>query len=166
MRSWAVLAVVLVATGVAGCDGSEREAMSRDAQVYVVTIRDVVAEEPPPPDPDVLPVVYVIGVGEEDIAADIQADVAAELKDEVDVRFADARAEAVLADDEEVPVRDHGVLVAVGALAPESDDADAVDVEVEVYRSEVDWSKLVVTIGRQSSQWTVTSTSVVPPGDA
>ena len=161
-----MLAVVLVAAGVAGCDGSKREEMSRDAQVYVVTIRDVVAEEPPPADPDVLPVVYVIGVGEEDIAADIQADVAAELKDEVDVRFADARAEAVLADDDEVPVRDHGLLLAVGALAPESD-ADAVDVEVEVYRSEADWSRVVLTVGRRSSsQWTVTSTSVVPPDEA
>ena len=64
-----MLAVVLVAAGVAGCDGSARDEMSRDAQVYVVTIRNVVAEEPPPADPDVLPVVYVIGVGEEDIAA-------------------------------------------------------------------------------------------------
>jgi hypothetical protein len=161
-----VLAVVLVAAGVSGCDGSAREEMSRDAQVFVVTIRDVVAEEPPPADPDVLPVVYVIGVGEDDIAADIQADVAAELKDEIDVRFADARAEAVLADEDEVPVRDHGVLVAVGALTPEGDDDDPVDVEVEVYRSEADWSNLVVTIGRQSSQWTVTSTSVVPAGEA
>ena len=160
-----MLAAVLVATGVTGCDGSAREQMSRDAQVYVVTIRDVVAEQPPAADPDVLPVVYVIAVGEEDIAADIQADVYAELKDEVDVRFADERAEAVLEDEEEVPVRDHGVLLAVGALAPESDD-DAVDVEVEVYRSKVDWSDLVLTIGRHSAQWTVTSTSLVPPGDA
>ena len=161
-----MLAVVLVAAGLAGCDGSARDEMSRDAQVYVVTIREVVAEEPPPADPDVLPVVYVIGVGEEDIAADIQADVAAELKDEVDVRFADARAEAVLADDDEVPVRDHGVLVAIGALAPESDE-DAVDVEVEIYRSEADWSRVVVTVGRRSSsQWTVTSTSVVPTDEA
>jgi len=161
-----VLAVVLVAAGLAGCDGSARDEMSRDAQVYVVTIRNVVAEEPPSADPDVLPVVYVISVGEEDIAADIQADVAAELKDEVDVRFADARAEAVLADDDEVPVRDHGVLVAIGALAPESDE-DAVDVEVEIYRSEADWSRVVVTVGRRSSsQWTVTSTSVVPTDEA
>ena len=163
-----MLAVVLVAAGVAGCDGSARDEMSRDAQVYVVTIRNVVAEEPPPADPDVLPVVYVIGVGEEDIAADIQADVAAELKDEVDVRFADARAEAVLADEDEVPVRDHGLLLAIGALAPESDDDVAdVEVEVEVYRSEADWSRVVLTVGRRSSsQWTVTSTSVVPPDEA
>ena len=53
-----------------------------------------------------------------------------------------------------------GVLVAVGAVPP---DDDPVDVHVEIYRSEVDWSKLVLTIGRRSSQWTVTSESVVPP---
>ena len=140
--------------------------MSRDAQVYVVTIRDVVAEEPPPADPDVLPVVYVIGVGEDDIAADIQADVAAELKDEVDVRFADARAEAVLADEDEVPVRDHGVLVAVGALAPESDDGRR-----RRGGRGLPLGGRLVQPGRSrsagaSSQWTVTSTSVVPPGEA
>ena len=61
--------------------------------------------------------------------------------------------------------RGGAVALAVGALAPESDDAP-VDVEVEIYRSEADWSNLVVTIGRQSSEWTVTSTSVVPPGEA
>ena len=47
--------------------------VSRDAQVYVATIRDVLADQPPPDDPDVLPVVYVVGVGETTIPADVQA---------------------------------------------------------------------------------------------
>lgn len=158
-----MLAVVLAATGGAGCDGSTPEELSRDAQVYVAAIRDVVDAEPPPADQDVLPVVYVIGVGEEDIAADVQAEVAVALKDDVDVRFADRRSEAVREDEEDMPVRDHGVLIAMGALPA---DADAVDVDIEVYRSDVDWSKRVLTIGRGPSQWTVTSTSLLPSGDA
>ena len=93
----------------------------------------------------------------------MQAEVVGELDEDADVRFADASAEAVLEDEDDAPVRDDGVLVAVGELPPEG---DPVDVEVEVYRSEVDWSKRVLTIGRRSSQWTVTSSSVLPPGEA
>lgn len=160
-----MVAVVLAATGVAGCDGSMGEELSRDAQVYVATIRDVVANQPASADPDVLPVVYVIGVGEQEIAADVQAEVAAELKDDIDVRFADERAEAVLEDEEDAPVRNEGLLIAMGALPPDGD-ADAVDVGIEVYRSDVDWSKRVLTVGRGSAQWTVTSTSLLSSGDA
>ena len=158
-----VLAVTLGSGVVAGCDGSNGAAVSRDAQVYVATIRDVLAEQPPPTDPDVLPVVYVVGVGEKAIPADVQAEVAVELDDDADIRFADQRSEAVLEDEEDVPVRDEGVLVAVGELLP---DVDPVDVTVEVYRSEADWSKVVLTIARGSSQWTVTSSSVVPTADS
>lgn len=160
-----MLAAVLAATGAAGCDGSAREQMSRDAQVFVAAIRDVVDDQPPPADPDVLPVVYVIGVGEEEIAADVQAEVAVELKDDIDVRFADERSEAVRANEDHAPVRDEGVLIAMGALPPDRG-AEAVDVTVEVYRSDADWSKRVLTVGRRSSQWTVTSTSLLPSGDA
>lgn len=156
-------AVVLAAAVGAGCDGSSREELSRDAQVYLAAIRDVLDDEAPADDPDVLPVVYVIGVGEERIAADVQAEVAVELDEEADVRFADRRSEAVLKDEDDVPVRDQGLLIAVGALAPEG---DPVDIAVEVYRSDVDWSKRVFTVERRSSQWTVTSSSVLPAGEA
>ena len=143
----------------AGCDGSGGEAVSRDAQVYVATIRDVLADQPPAEDPDVLPVVYVVGVGEKAIPADVQAEVAVELDDDAEIRFADQRSEAVLEDEDDAPVRDQGVLVAVGELPGE---VEPVVLTVEVYRSEADWSKVVLTIARGSSQWTVTSSSVVP----
>jgi hypothetical protein len=143
----------------AGCNGSSGDSVSRAAQVYVATIRDVLADEPPAEDPDVLPVVYVVGVGERTIPADVQAEVAAELDDDADIRFADERAEAILEDEDEAPVRDDGVLIAVGELA---DDVSPVDIVVEVYRSEDDWSKVVLTVARRPSHWTVTSSSVVP----
>lgn len=154
--------VVAAATSV-GCGGPRSEELSRDAQVYIAAIRDVVSEEPPPADPEMLPVVFVIGVGEEQIEASVQAEVVGELDDDVDVEFADARSEVVLQDEADAPVRDDGLLIAVGALAPEG---DPVDIAVEVYRSDVDWSKRVFTMELVSSQWTVTSSSVLPTGEA
>jgi hypothetical protein len=161
VRSWAVAVAVLAATSVvAGCDGSTKDEASRDAQVYVATIRDVLAEQPPPPaDSTVLPVVFVVGVGESKIPADVQAEVAVELDEDADIRFADKRSEALLQDQDHVPVRDKGTLVAVGEVAAEG---DPVNVAVEVYRSDDDWSKLVLTIGRRSSHWTVTASTEVP----
>jgi hypothetical protein len=156
-------AVVLVALAVVGCDGAKKDEWSRDAQVYVATIRDVLAAEPPRDETAPLPVVYVVGVGEEKIAAGVQADVAQALDEDAEIRFADKREEALLEDQEDVPVRDEGVLVAVGAVPP---DVNPVEVRVEIYRSEVDWSKVVLTIGNTSSQWTVTSESVVPSGES
>jgi hypothetical protein len=155
--------VVLVALAVAGCDGSTKDEASRDAQVYVATIRDVLAGQPQSEPADVLPIVYVVGVGENKIEAAVQAEVAAALDDDAEIRFADKREEALLTDDEDAPVRDDGLLVAVGEVPP---DTNPVDVNVEVYRSEVDWSKLVLTIGRRSSQWTVTAESVMPADES
>jgi hypothetical protein len=152
-----VLVVVLGGVAAGGCDGSGDDGASRDAQMYVATIRVVLAEEPPP-QPDVLPVVYVVGVGETKIPADVQADVAVDLDDDADIRFADKRAEAIIEDEAHAPVRDDGVLLAVGDLPA---DARPMLLEVEVYRSDQDSSKVVFTIGRRSSQWTVTSSSVL-----
>lgn len=162
MRSRAagvVLAAVLGSVAGAGCGGSGEKGVSRDAQVYVATIRDILAEQPAPAEPDVLPVVFVVGVGETKIPADVQAQVAVELDDDADIRFADQRSEAMLENEEHVPVRDEGLLLAVGELLP---DTDPVNLDVEVYRSDEDWSKVVLTVARGSSQWTVTSSSVLP----
>jgi hypothetical protein len=162
MRSRIAGAVLVVALGGvvgAGCDGSGEQGVSRDAQVYIATIRDVLDEQPPPVDPDVLPVVYVVGVGETKIPAVIQAEVAGELDGDADIRFADKRAEAMLEGEEHVPVRDDGVLIALGELPPET---DPVHMDVEVYRSDQDSSKVVLTISRGSSQWAVTASSVLP----
>ena len=156
-------AVVLVALAVAGCDGTTKDESSRDAQVYVATIREVLAAEPPRDPAAPLPVVFVVGVGEEKIAASVQADVTKALDEDAEIRFADKREEALLEDQDDVPVRDNGVLVAVGAVPP---DVDPVAVHVEIYRSELDSSKVVLTIGTQSSQWTVTSESVLAPEES
>lgn len=154
-----VLVVTLGGAAGTGCGGSGDDEVSRDAQVYLATIRTVLGDQPPPADPEVLPVVYVVAVGETAIPADVQAEVAMEIDEEADIRFADQRDEAVLEDEDDLPVRDKGVLVAFGAVPAER---EPVAVEVEVYRSDDDWSKVVLTVSRRSSQWTVTSSSLVP----
>ena len=60
---------------------------------------------------------YVVPLGESDIDATVQADVASELHDVADVRFADERSEALDEDEPGMPVRDDGVLVAIGDVA-------------------------------------------------
>ena len=157
MRPLLVLGVTLVAA--AGCDSGDEDTASRAALVYTAAIRQAMSDQAPPADPEVLPVVYVVAVGETSIAADIQAEVTVLLLDEHDVRFADERAQAVLADLEAAPVRDEGTLVAIGELPPA---AGSMNVEVEVYRSDDDWSKAVLTVEERSSQWSVTSSSVLP----
>ena len=170
MRSRIVgLALVVALSGAfgAGCGGSAEDGVSRDAQIYVAAIREVLAAQPPPTDPDVLPVVYVVGVGETKIPADVQAEVAVELDDDADIRFADARDEAMLEDEEHAPVRDQGVLVAVGEL-PGGDDEhmDTALIDVEVYRSDQDSSSVVLTMSRRSSHWAVTSSSVLATAES
>ena len=143
-----VLVLSVLAVAGAACGGQTDE-LSREAQVYAATIREVVRHQPPPPDdPDALPVVYVVAVGETTIAADVQAEVASELRDE-----------AVDEDVENAPVLDDGVLIAVGELPA---DTDPVSMEVEVYRSERDVSKAVFSFAADSSNWVVTSSSLLP----
>ena len=154
----------LVAAGVAlavaaGCDSGVDDDPSRAAQVYLATIRAATADQPPPADPEALPVVYVVAVGETAIPAAVQAEVAVLLREERDVRFADERAQAIHADLAAAPVRDDGTLVAIGEVPA---DSESIDVEVEIYRSDDDWSKAVMTVAEDSSQWSVTSSSALP----
>ncbi len=156
-----MLTVVSVAALVAGCRDDETAPVSRDAQVYVATVRDVVDDQPAPEDPDVLPVVYVAPAARGEIPADVQAEVAEELHDEVDLRFADERDEAVLTEEDGLPVRAEGLLLVVGEL-PEA--GDPIEMRIEIYRSERNWSVVDLTLANGSSGWSVTGSTVVPDG--
>ncbi|MGI9051967.1 MAG: hypothetical protein ACR2HQ_04860 [Ilumatobacteraceae bacterium] len=159
MRSLLVAGVALTVAVGAACGDTQDEQPSRPAQLYIATVREIVAGQPAPVDPEILPIVYVMAVGESPIDAGVQAEVAAALLDEAVLRFADVRSEAVLEDVGLMPVRDEGVLLAVGELAREG---QPLEVEVEIYRSVGDSSKAVLTLAERSSEWTVTSSSVVP----
>lgn len=133
--------------------------------VLVTAIRHVADLRPP--DDDKLPVVYVVAVGENGIGAGLQADVASALLDDIDVRFADERSEAVDDSEEGAPVIDGGVLMLVGDVP---DQAEPVSIAVEVYYDEADRTRQVFTLETEpaggtappdSSVWRVTATSLV-----
>ena len=149
--------LVVIAGGVAGCDRDDVAAGSRQVDVLVLAIRDVVSGEGVSDPDDALPVVYVVGSGEHTVAATVQSDVAAELHDEIDVRFADDRDEAIEPDQR---VTDSGVLLVVAEI-PE--DGGPIDVPIEIYRSERDDSTVVFTFAEGASSWVVTATSLVSP---
>lgn len=134
--------------------------------MYTLVVRSALADQPPPDDSDAVPVVYVVGIGEEPIEARVQAEVAAVLREEAEIRFADKREEAVVDDEDGQPVRDDGLLLVVGDL-PEAalDEGEAegpFEVEVELYRSAADGSTRVLTVaGASPDEWTVTSSSAV-----
>ena len=162
-RPWAQAGVLVFVAIAASCDGPVDDEISREAQIYLAAVGEVVAEQAPPTsDDDELPVVYVAPVGESDIDATVQAEVAGELREQADVRFADDRSEAILEDEDGMPVRDEGTLIAIGEVP---DAGDPIDVEVEVYRSAEDSSKMVFTFAARSSRWAVTSTSVLGPDE-
>ena len=159
-KSWALACASAAVTAaiLAGCGASSDAEDSRPSDVYVATIERVLADESPSNGTDELPVVYVVPLGENEIDATVQAEVASELREVADVRFADQRSEALDEDEPGQPVRDDGLLIAIGDVAERG---APVEVEVEIYRSEGDSSSRVFTVSRRGSRWTVTSTSVV-----
>ena len=159
--SWRALGTVALVVGGTACDRDEQTA-SAAAQVLVTIVREAAEDTPPRPDPDQLPVVYVVSTAEDGIQPRVQAAVANTLNGEVAVRFADARREALDEERAGSPVRDHGCLVDVGHI---SESADAVEVEVEFYRSETQFSRRVVTFVESSGAWSVTSSSVLEEHD-
>jgi len=159
VRTRGAAALLVVAAGgvIVACDRSDGDVGSRQVDILVLAIRDVVTTSTAAAS-EGLPVVYVVGSGEHEFAAAVQADVAAELQDEIEVRFADERDEAVQTDTPDQPVADSGVLLLVDDI-PE--DGDEIDVPVEIYRSEVDDSAVVYTFAERTSSWVVTATSLV-----
>jgi hypothetical protein len=155
LRAIPVAAVAMLLAS--SCDDSSDSEMSRSTPVYVAVV-DAALDQVATPPGDELPVVYVVPVGETAIDASVQADVADAFHERADVRFADERSEAIVEDEEELPVRDEGVLVAIGDIA---ESGEPIEVEVEVYRSVDDSSRWVLTLARRSSQWTVTASSTV-----
>lgn len=161
MKSRVQLAVAAACVALLGasCNGSSGREVSRQAQIYLAVIDAVLTDDFPASPDDEPVVVYVMPVGEKKIDAAVQADVADGLHDRADLRFADERAEAIVEDDEEMPVRDEGILIAIGDVA--ADDVEPFEVGVEVYRSVNDSSRLRFSLAPSSSQWLVTASSVV-----
>src|SRR3990170_2817687 len=155
-----IASLVLLAITMSSCSDDDADANGvHAADVLSAAIRDVVAGQPIPTDSqEYKPVVFVVGVGENGIEAGVQAEVATELRDDIDVRFADAREEPIDSGVEDEPVRDDGVLLLVSDV-PES--GNPVEMSVEIYRSLSDWTKAIFTITVDNDSWSVTATSLV-----
>lgn len=162
-RLAAVLVAVLVAGLAAACGSSPEESGVPVDAVLVAVVRSVTGETPATTEAGPLPVVYVVSTAEDGLSPGDQAAVASQLRDDVDVRFADRREEAL--DDAEpgVPVVDAGVLLVVGEIPARG---GVVELPVEVYRDAGDHRALVFTLrAAGDEQWAVTATSAAPlPG--
>lgn len=160
-RQLVVACVLLPIIGLAGCGDEGGKSATRRTEVVTATIRFVAADvrSSDVTVPDELPVVYVVSVGEESLSAGLQADVVAELRDDIDVRFSDSRDEAI---DETTPteqVRDDGVLIVIGEVPKLG---NPVAVPVEIYHARHEHTKVVLTFVPAGDEWEVTATSEVP----
>jgi hypothetical protein len=130
---------------------------AREAAVVTEIVRAVADDVPV--DDERLPVVFVVGP-DGTIDIEVQAGVAEALVDEVDVRFADERSEAIDESTEDLVVREGGALVVLDEVPPEG---RTFDVEAIRYFAAEDRDRLVMSFRWRAEQWTVTSTTVVPP---
>lgn len=144
-----------------GCTEADpvEEGSARDAAVVEQVVRELAGR---PPEPDALPVVFVMGV-DGTIGIEVQAAVAAGLVDEVDVRFADERSEAIDEGDEARPVRDDGVLLVVHDVPVEGQE---IEVQVDRYEAFEDGRRMVVSLQFVEPEWVVTGSTELEPSSA
>lgn len=145
MASAALTALALV--GAAGCTGTS-PSETREAAVYEELVRWAVGADPTAGVAGDGPSVFIDSLHEDGIPLEVQVDTINRLGDELDVRFIDDQAEA-LSDDEDLSVRDSGVLIGLGAVPASS----PVVVRVEVYRSLVDNSAFLVALVGGGDSW-------------
>lgn len=158
-----VAALVLLAAPVAllacGDDAPEIDATAREADAWVQVLRTVgLAGAPPPADDEALPVLFAMELDGGLVPPGVQVEVVNALKDEADVRFLDEREGAIADDEPGEPVKDDGVLVAVGPV-PES--GGQAEIDVERYRAAADRAEFVVVLTGGDPTWVVSS--VDPP---
>jgi hypothetical protein len=148
--SAAAAALLVVGCGAATHDSEP----DRVADVYEAVLSAVVALEAPPANGEPAPVVYALPDGTEAIPAGVQVQVVKALKDDMDLRFADERVEAVDSSRDGEPVHDDGVLVTLGAVPPAG---SLIEVPVDVYWTLAHHRAVVVTLTAGSTTWTVSS---------
>ena len=96
---------------------------------------------------------YVASSDGSSIATEVQLEVVNTLKDEATLRFTDAQDDALDEDVDGRPVKDDGVLVVVGRVA----DRSPLDLEIEVYRNEVDDRSYSLQMAGGGDDWRVTA---------
>jgi hypothetical protein len=156
-RLGSVLALAVVALVACASDGSP-SGPDRTVGVYEGIIRWSLSDEPAPPTQSKPPVVYVVTVDGDSLSPGAQTDVVRDLKDDVTVRFADHRAEAI--DDRAPgdPVRDGGVLLLIGAVVHGT---GPLAVDLTVYRSASAERPTRVRLEQRAEDWTVTAAAPI-----
>jgi hypothetical protein len=98
------------------------------------------------------PVVYALALSGDAIPTAVQVVVVKQLRDDVVVRFADARTEALDGGEDTEPVRDDGLLVSLGPVPAEGDD---VTLAAELYRDRDDDHAYQLTVKLTGETWEV-----------
>jgi hypothetical protein len=173
LRGTIGLTAALVAVSV-GCSSPDidRGALTgdeRSAAVYEVVLDWLIADEPGIGGEEQADwVLFVATRSEQVIDIDVQGHVVAALEPAVEVRFVDDQTEAIDSEVEDQPVRDLGLLVGLGAVAP---DGDTVDVYADLYRNANQIDAWQFTVSRVEGSWELTGppaptdVRLVPPGD-
>lgn len=126
----------------------------RTARIYEAALRWALETGAyPPPDDGHLIAVYVASSDGSSIATEAQLEVVNTMRDEATLRFTDAQVDALDENLEGRPVKGDGVLVIVGLVA----DRSPIDLEIEVYRNEVDDRSYVLRVAGSGDSWRVTS---------
>ena len=128
---------------VAGDDG-------REFSVYGEILEWILEDAPVVDDDADSIVVFVASRSEVPIDVDVQVALVDEFADRASLRFVDQRAEALVDDEPEQPVRDSGILVGLGAIAPEG---EVVEVYVDRYLSRTEAEAWVVTTESSGDAW-------------
>jgi hypothetical protein len=129
----AVVAILLGGALLAGCGDDDGSRDSSTADAYIVVVEWVLAEPDFAPDPtlDEMPPVFVESLGPDEIDLDVQVKIVRHFEPVVDIRFIDARTEALDESKAGAPVRDGGLLLGLGPVPAEV----PIDIRGEVYQT-------------------------------
>jgi hypothetical protein len=155
VRSARIFAVLVGVCWLAASCTNLSPSKERASDVYATIIRSFATQ--PKGEPSLK--VYVEPRGEGSaISVDVQADVVTAVEDVADVRFIDARSEALQENEAaETVVRDGGILLAFG---PVPNDATDVVVEVDQYIDETNLATHRFVMHRKGDEWIIDDTSV------
>lgn len=161
VRALVVASLALVgALALTACSPSSPE-HERDAAVYESIVRWLMDRDIPPPDEPPLHLFFE-ELGNETIPLEVQVELIERLEEDANVRFIDAREEAVDADDPAMPVHDGGALVGLGAVPADGPPS----VRVDVYRSVEQASAYRFELSGSGANWRISGEpELLPPED-
>ena len=162
VRHWGLTMFMVLVTA---CSSQPNpETTDRDASAYEALIGALLEGSPPDhEDPDQLPVIYIEAFGQEGISLTVQVKLVTDYAATYQLRFVDARGEALLVDLENEPVRPNSALIGLGPILGEN--KLSVRGERYVDRFDIEAYSYSLTDG-DNQTWTVAATPIDPEGFA